>query len=100
MDGLEHAVASVGQITRLNRGAKGRPSEIDRGRDRLRPDGNRSHRDVDLRLTGDEAVLLDQVACELGETITLAVTVKDRAEHKPRESHRRARKRRSSRAAC
>ena len=82
-DGLEHAVASEGQIARLDRGAKGRPHEIDRGRDRLRPEGNHSHRVVDLRLVGDEAVLLDQVACELGETITLAVTVKDRAEDSP-----------------
>jgi hypothetical protein len=32
---------------------------------------------VNFRLTCDEAVLLDQVACKLGETITLTVTVKD-----------------------
>ena len=44
-------------------------------------------------------MLLDQVACELGETITLAVTVKDRSEDRPETSHRQARKRRSSRAA-
>ena len=31
-------------------------------------------------LVGDEAVLLDQVKCELGETKTLIVTVKDRAD--------------------
>ena len=42
-----------------------------------------SHRMVDLRLVGDEAVFLDKIACELGETITLAVTVKDRAENMP-----------------
>ena len=33
-----------------------------------------------LALVGDEAMLLDQVACELAETITLAVAVKGRAE--------------------
>src|ERR1700693_2110773 len=32
---------------------------------------------------GDEAVLLDQVTCELDETITRAVTVKARAENRP-----------------
>jgi hypothetical protein len=37
MDGLAHAVASEGQITRLNGNAKGRPIEIDRGRDRPGP---------------------------------------------------------------
>ena len=82
-DRLVHTVASEGQITRLDRGAKGRPHEIDRGPDRLRPEGNPSHRVVDLRTVGDEAVLLDQVAGKLGETITLTVTVKDRAEDKP-----------------
>src|SRR5260370_39780664 len=30
-DRLEHAVAGEGQITRLNRGANGRPTENDRG---------------------------------------------------------------------
>jgi len=34
---------------------------------------------VDLRLVGDETVLLRQVACKLGELITLTVTMKDRA---------------------
>ena len=32
---------------------------------------------MDFCLTGNEAVLLDQVACKLGETITIAVTAKD-----------------------
>ena len=98
-DGLVHAVASEVHIPCLDRAAKGRPHEIDRGRDRLRPEGNHSHRVVDLRPVGDEAVLLDEVACELGETIALAVTVKHRAEHNPRTSRKRARTRRSSRAA-
>ena len=31
---------------------------------------------VNFRLTRDEAVLLDQVACKLGETIAITVTVK------------------------
>ncbi len=82
-DNLIHTVASEGQITRLHRGAKGRPHEINRGLDRLRPESNRSHRVIDLRLVGDEAVLLDQVACQLGEATTLTVTVKDRARDKP-----------------
>src|SRR6202030_951012 len=82
-DGLVHAVASEGQITRLNRGAKSRPHEIDRGLDWLCPVGNYSHRMVGLRLVGDKAVLLDKVAGEFGESIPLAVTVKDRAEDKP-----------------
>src|ERR1700682_812426 len=83
MNGLAHAVASVGQTTRLGRGAKGRPHEIDRGPDRLRPEGHRSHRMVDLRMIGDKGVLLDKVAGEFGESIPLAVTVKDRAEDIP-----------------
>ncbi len=80
---MGHAVASEGQITRLDRSAKGRPMEIDRARDRLRPDGNQSHRGVNFRPACDEDVLLHQVACKLGETITFAVTVKHRAEDKP-----------------
>ena len=40
-DRHEHAKASEGRITRLNRGANARPQEIDRGRDRLRPNGDR-----------------------------------------------------------
>src|SRR5260370_27986837 len=80
---LEHTVTGEGQITRLNRGANGHPIEVDRGGDRLRPEGNYSHRVVDPRLVGDEAVLLDQVAGEFGETLAIAVTVKDRSEHSP-----------------
>ena len=82
-DGLGHAVASVGQIPRLGRGAKGRLEKFDRGRDRLRPQGNVSHRKVDFCPVRHEAGLLDQVAGELGETITFAVTVKHRAEEHP-----------------
>src|SRR6266481_9661655 len=85
MNGLAHAVASIGQTTRLGRGAKGRPHEIDRGRDWLCPEGNYSHRMVDLRMVGDKAVLLDKVAGEFGESIPLAVTVKDRAEDIPKK---------------
>jgi hypothetical protein len=81
-DSLVHRVASESQITRLNRGAKGCPREIDRGPDRLRPKGNQCHRVMDLGLVGDEAVLIDQIACKLGETITPTVTVKDRADNK------------------
>src|SRR5260370_35377949 len=83
MNGLAHTVASVGQIACLGRGAKGRPHEIDRRRDWLCPGGNYSHRIVDLCPVGDESVLLDQVTRELGETKTLSVTVKGRAEDKP-----------------
>ena len=48
-------------------------------------------RDVNFRLTRDEAMLLDQVACKLGETITLTVTVKEPPSSKPpnRHSHTR-----------
>ncbi len=35
---------------------------------------------VGLRLVGDEAVFLDQLAGEFSETIAFAVTVKDQAE--------------------
>src|SRR5580704_745055 len=86
MAGLAHAVASVGQITRLHRMAKGRPHEIDRGRDRLHPKRDHSHREVNFRSVGGETVLLDQVECELGETETLSVTVKDRSEDGPEKS--------------
>ena len=79
---------------------KARPHEIDRGPDRLRPEGDGSHRIVELCPVGDEAVLLDKVARELGETVTLAVTVKDRPEDRSQNNHRRVRRRRSSRTAC
>ena len=78
-----HSEASEGQITRLNRGAKARPHEIDRVCDRLRPDGSHCSRGVNFRLACDEAVLLDQVARKLGETITFIVTVKVPAKHIP-----------------
>lgn len=70
-DNLVWAIASEAQITSLNRGAKGRSHEIDRGAARLRPEGYGPCRVVDLRLVGDETVLLRQVACKLGELITL-----------------------------
>ena len=75
-DGLVHAIAGDGQIPGLGCRAKGRPQEIDRACDWLRPDGNDSHHMVDLRAVGDEAVLLDKVAGELGESIALTVAVK------------------------
>src|SRR5258708_38721506 len=83
MNGLAHAVASVGQTTRLGRGAKGRPHEIDRGPDRLRPEGNRSSGMVDPRMVGDKAGLLDGVAGGVGETVGIAVTGEDRSENGP-----------------
>src|ERR1700728_824011 len=83
---MDHAVASKSQIPHLDRSAKGRPREVDRARDRLCPDGNCSHRRVGLCLTGDEAMLRDKVATELGETITLAITVQHRAEGKPQKA--------------
>src|SRR4029077_15532958 len=82
-DGLGHAVAGVGQIPGLACRAIGRPREIDRARDRLRPEGNHAHRVVDPCLVGDEVVLLDEIACKPAETISLAVTVKHRAEDHP-----------------
>ncbi len=82
-DGSGHIVAGGGQRPRLCRGAKGRPTGLDRARDRLCPEGNYSHREVDFCLTGDEAVFLDQVASELGETIPVTVTVKDWPEDGP-----------------
>ena len=69
-------IASIGQITGLNRCAKAGLPEIDRGRDRLCPGGNHPGRDVNFRPDCDEAVLLDQVARKLGETIAITVTVK------------------------
>ncbi len=78
-----HAEASKVQITPLNRDAKACPHEIDHARDRLRPKGNRCHREVNLRLVGNKAVLLGQIAGEFGETVGIAITVKDRPEHSP-----------------
>src|SRR5260370_6063802 len=52
-------------------------------RDRLRPDGSSSHRSVDLCSVGEEAMLVDQIACELGETVTVVVTVKHWAKEDP-----------------
>src|SRR4030081_364870 len=50
----------------------------------MRPEGNPSHRVVNFCLVSDEPVLLDDVACELCETITLPITVKRRAEDRPK----------------
>jgi hypothetical protein len=57
-DGLVHTVASEDQIACLGHGARGSAHELDCGRDRLRPKGSYSHRVVDLRPIGDEAMLL------------------------------------------
>ncbi len=38
---------------------------------------------MDLRTVGDKAVLLDKVTGELGESVGIAVTVKDQCEHSP-----------------
>jgi hypothetical protein len=61
MNGLAHAVACVGQISCLGRSAKGRPMELDRASDRLRPEGNGSRRKLDFCAVGDEAMFFDQV---------------------------------------
>jgi hypothetical protein len=37
---------------------------------------------MDFGLVGEEAVLIDQIACKLGAALTLTVTVKDRADNK------------------
>jgi hypothetical protein len=42
-----------------------------------------AHGIVGLRLVGNEAVFLDEVAGEFGESIPLAVTMKDRADDVP-----------------
>src|SRR3984893_2613224 len=80
---MVHAVARVGQIPRADRGANGRPDEIDRGRHRVCPEGSDSGRVLNLGSIGEETVLLDQLASELGETKTLGVTPKDRSEAEP-----------------
>src|ERR1700693_5203434 len=81
---MPHAVAGVSKIPGLRRGAKGRPIEIDRGREWLRPESHASHRCVDLCPAGDEAVPIDELTREFGEPIALAITVKDRAEDVPK----------------
>src|SRR5271165_3043151 len=80
---MVHSVASERQIPRFGGAAKGRPIEIDHARNRLGPEGNYSRGVVDFCLIGDETVLLDEIACEPGETITLAATVKDRSKDNP-----------------
>jgi hypothetical protein len=62
-------------------GDLGRPHEIDRSRDRLRPEGDRSHRILDLRMIVDKAVLFDKITGEFDETVGITVTMKDRSEH-------------------
>jgi len=79
-----HGVARVGQISRPDRGANGRLDELDRGRHRLRPEGIDSRRVLNPGSIGEEAVLLDQVASDLGEAKTLTVTLKDLAEANPK----------------
>ena len=54
MNAVAHTIASVGRIARLGCGPKGRPMEINRTRDRLRPEGNYSHGKVDLSAVGAE----------------------------------------------
>src|SRR5271166_3761194 len=74
------AVAAVGQIPSFDRGAKGRLDEFDRGCDRPRPEGSDSRQVLNLGSISGEAVFLDQVASELGETKTLGITLKGRSE--------------------
>ena len=99
-DGVVHAVAGVGQIPRFDCGAKGRLIEIERGRDRLRPESSDPDRMVDLRPVGDEAMFLDKVTGKLGETIALADSGETPGRAQSPNSHRHARTRRTSRAAC
>src|SRR5271163_446436 len=82
-DSVVHAVACPGKCSRLGCGAKGGPIEVDGRCDRLCPECNSLHRQVACRLIGDEAVFLDQVACKLGETVTVTVPAKFRTEHRP-----------------
>jgi hypothetical protein len=74
---LNHAKASQGQISRLNHGARGRAHQVDGGRNRLRPEGNPSHRVVNVCTLGDKAVFLHQVASDFGEAVGISITVKD-----------------------
>src|ERR1700709_2766181 len=80
---MEHSVARVGQVPRPGRGAKGPPDEIDRGRQRMRPERGDCRRILNLRSIREKAVFLDQVASQLGETKALGVTRKSRSEAEP-----------------
>jgi hypothetical protein len=71
-----HVETGGGQITRLDRNAKRHPQEIERGPDRLTPEGDHCRRMVTSSSEGDKAVLVGEVARELGESVSLAVTVK------------------------
>src|SRR5271165_4233019 len=83
---MVHAVAAVGQITSFDRGANGRLDEFDRDLDRLGPESGDSRRVLDLGSIAEEAVFLNQVASELGETKTLRITLKGRSEGKSKVS--------------
>src|SRR5260370_13316948 len=48
MNGLAYAIASVGQISCLSPGTKGRLMELNRGSNRLRPEGDCSHQKVEV----------------------------------------------------
>ena len=41
---------------------------------------------VDLRMVGDEAVFLDQLTCEFGESIPFAVAMKSWSEDMPEDT--------------
>ena len=47
-DGVVRGVAGVDSVARLDRDAKGRPTKIDHGRDRLRPPGGDRREYIDL----------------------------------------------------
>ena len=72
----EPLVAGEDRISCLDCCANALSHEIDGDGDRLRPGGDHCGRTVNFRVTRDEVMLRDQIACKLGETIAVTVTVK------------------------
>ncbi len=85
------AVTGRGDVPRFGRDPARRPHEIERGPERLGPQGDTSHRQVHLGFVSGEAVLLGQVAGELGEGVTIAIAAEYRAK-RSRQKHKGGRR--------
>src|ERR1700730_11485085 len=75
------AVAGDRQVTSFKAGAEGRADVPDGGLRRLRPEGHHLHREVGLRLVGDDAVLLNKFTGEPAEAVAVVIPVEYRPEN-------------------
>ena len=80
-DQMHAAIASKGKIAQFRAGTEGRPSELDSGIDRLRPEGGHLRIEIDLCLVGGEPVFFDEIASKFCESIALGVASEGKTEN-------------------